>query len=80
MAQWIDAVPALDAWLAARTRDAVIGMDTEFMRTNTFRARLALVQINVDGEIALLDSPKLGAHGELGKCEPLFWPSYWPPQ
>ena len=41
-------------------------MDTEFMRTNTFRARLALAQINVDADIAVLDSPKLGSHGDLG--------------
>ncbi len=67
MYQWIDDAAALDAWLSSRTRDVVIGMDTEFMRTNTFRARLALAQINVDGEIALLDSPKLGAHGDLAE-------------
>lgn len=66
MHQWIDTVAALDVWLASHARGGVIGMDTEFMRTNTFRARLALVQINMDGEIALLDSPKLGAHGALG--------------
>ena len=65
MYQWIDDVEALNAWLSSRTRDVVIGMDTEFMRTNTFRARLALAQINVDGDIAVLDSPKLGSHGDL---------------
>jgi ribonuclease D len=66
MHQWIDETAALNAWLASRVRDDVIGMDTEFMRTNTFRARLALVQVNMDGGVALLDSPKLGSHGGLG--------------
>ena len=66
MYQWIDDGAVLDAWLASHAREDVFGMDTEFMRTNTFRARLALVQINVEGDIALLDSPKLGAHGKLG--------------
>jgi ribonuclease D len=66
MYQWIDDAASLNAWLASHTREDVIGMDTEFMRTNTFRARLALVQINVDGDIAILDSPKLGSHGDLG--------------
>jgi ribonuclease D len=66
MYQWIDDAAALNAWLSSRKRDVVIGMDTEFMRTNTFRARLALAQINVDGDIAVLDSPKLGSHGDLG--------------
>jgi ribonuclease D len=65
MYQWIDDVAALDTWLAARTRHHVVGVDTEFMRTNTFRARLALIQINADDAIALLDSPRLGAHGAL---------------
>ncbi|MEP6483142.1 MAG: ribonuclease D [Rudaea sp.] len=66
MYQWIDDVAALNAWLAPRRRERIIGLDTEFMRTNTFRARLALVQINVDGEVAVLDSPQLGSHGDLG--------------
>ena len=65
MYQWIDDVAALNAWLAPRRRDNVIGLDTEFMRTNTFRAKLALVQINVDGDVAILDSPKLDDHGDL---------------
>jgi ribonuclease D len=37
------------------------------MRTNTFRSKLALIQINVDGDVAILDSPTLGAHGDLAK-------------
>jgi ribonuclease D len=65
MHQWIDEVAALDAWLAQHPENGVIGVDTEFMRTNTFRSKLALMQINVGGHIALLDSPRLGAHGEL---------------
>ncbi len=65
MYQWIDDGAALKAWLGSRSADGVVGLDTEFMRTNTFRARLALLQINLDGHIALLDSPRLGAHGDL---------------
>ena len=65
MYQWIDDIAALDAWLAPRTRRHVVGVDTEFMRTNTFRAKLALIQINADDAVALLDSPRLGTHGLL---------------
>jgi ribonuclease D len=65
MFQWIDEAAALDAWLAQRASGGVIGVDTEFMRTNTFRSKLALMQINLGGDIALLDSPRLGAHGQL---------------
>ncbi len=65
MFQWIDEVAALDAWLGQRASGGVIGVDTEFMRTNTFRSNLALMQINLGGDIALLDSPRLGTHGNL---------------
>lgn len=65
MHQWIDEVAALDAWLARHPDSRVVGVDTEFMRTNTFRSKLALMQINLGGDIALLDSPRLGTHGDL---------------
>jgi ribonuclease D len=42
-----------------------LSLDTEFMRTNTFVPKLALIQLNIDGAIAVLDSPKLGAHEAL---------------
>ncbi len=61
MHHWIDRPDALDAWLAARADATVIGLDTEFLRTNTFRPRLALVQLDIGGDVALLDAPRLGA-------------------
>jgi ribonuclease D len=66
MHRWIDEVAALDAWLAQHPGGQMIGVDTEFMRTNTFRSKLALMQVNLEGDIALLDSPRLGTHGNLG--------------
>jgi len=64
--EWIETPDALAAWNAAQPPQHVIGLDTEFMRTDTFRARLALVQVNIAGAIALLDAPRLGAHEPLG--------------
>ncbi len=66
MYQWIDDPAALDIWMALRPAPALIGLDTEFMRTNTFAPRLALVQVNIGGETALLDAPRLGRHAALG--------------
>lgn len=60
MHQWIDAPDALVGWLQDKPRKASVFLDTEFMRTNTFRARLALVQVKLDDRIALLDVPRLG--------------------
>lgn len=65
MHSWIDTPIALENWIDAQPMPQLIGLDTEFMRTNTFTPRLALVQICVDGHIALLDSPRLGAHDAL---------------
>lgn len=62
---WIADTAALDAWLAAAPTHARAGLDTEFMRTNTFAPKLALVQLNVDGRTALIDAPLLGAHAGL---------------
>lgn len=57
---WI-AQPEAAATLLARHPDTrVIGLDTEFMRIDTFYPRLALVQVNLAGEIALLDPLALG--------------------
>jgi ribonuclease D len=59
MHSWIDSIEALDAWLAARATPQLIAVDTEFMRTNTFASRLALLQLCIGGEIALVDTVAL---------------------
>jgi len=60
MHSWIDTPAALASWIGTRAMPQLIGLDTEFMRTNTFTPRLALVQLCIDGQIALLDIPQLG--------------------
>lgn len=57
---WIDDSATLADWFASHPAVTTVALDTEFMRTNTFRARLALVQINIDGAVAVLDAPRLG--------------------
>ncbi|MFT3791766.1 MAG: HRDC domain-containing protein [Rudaea sp.] len=65
MHEWMDNEAALDAWIAQSPRGGIIALDTEFTRTNTFAPILALVQIKLGNGIALLDSPRLGAHAAL---------------
>jgi ribonuclease D len=57
--EWIDAAPALQAWIAQQPPHNLIGLDTEFMRTDTFRPKLALIQANIGGAIALIDAPQI---------------------
>ncbi len=59
---WLDSESALESWIAAQPAPAVIGLDTEFMRTDTFYARLALVQANIGGRTAVIDAPALNGH------------------
>ena len=55
-AQWIDSAVRLDVWISTHAATPhAIGIDTEFVRESTFYPRLALVQLAVAGEIALLD-------------------------
>lgn len=54
-AAWIDHRAALEAWLGQLPADAVIGLDTEFMRRDTFHPQLALLQLGWDGRYALVD-------------------------
>jgi len=54
-AAWIDRREALDAWLAELPADAAVGLDTEFMRRNTFYPQLALLQLGWNGRYALVD-------------------------
>ncbi|HEX6832599.1 MAG TPA: ribonuclease D [Rudaea sp.] len=60
MSEWIATREALARWMESRNA-AVLGIDTEFMRTDTFLARLALVQINIGGDAALIDAPAIDA-------------------
>jgi ribonuclease D len=54
-AQWIENRDALQSWLASVPADAAIGLDTEFMRRNTFYPQLALLQLGWNGRYALID-------------------------
>ncbi|SEN35658.1 ribonuclease D [Luteibacter sp. UNCMF331Sha3.1] len=54
-APWIDQRDALDAWLAPIGPGTVVGLDTEFMRRNTFYPQLALLQLAHGGRYALID-------------------------
>lgn len=54
-AEWIDHHDALQAWLARLPADAAVGLDTEFMRRNTFYPQLALLQLGWEGHHALVD-------------------------
>ncbi|HET6804516.1 MAG TPA: HRDC domain-containing protein [Frateuria sp.] len=54
-ATWIDRRDTLDAWLADLPPDAALGVDTEFMRRNTFHPQLALLQLGWNGRYALVD-------------------------
>jgi len=54
-ADWIDQRSALESWLAELPADALPGLDTEFMRRNTFHPQLALLQLGWNGRYALVD-------------------------
>jgi len=54
-ADWIERPDALQAWLAAIPAGAAVGLDTEFMRRNTFYPQLALLQLGWNGRHALVD-------------------------
>lgn len=53
LADWIERNEPLCSLL--ENAPASIGLDTEFMRVDTFAPRLALVQIEIGGRIALID-------------------------
>ncbi len=54
-ADWIVHPDALQAWLATIPIGAAVGLDTEFMRRNTFYPQLALLQLGWNGRYALVD-------------------------
>lgn len=53
MAAWIDRTETLLEF--DRHPGRIVGLDTEFMRTDSFAPKLALIQIEIDGEVALVD-------------------------
>lgn len=65
MYDWIADEAALASWIAAQPAPAIIGLDTEFMRTDTFYARLALIQAEIGGRTAVIDAPALNGHAAL---------------
>lgn len=63
---WIAQPEAAAALVARHAPVRLIGLDTEFMRIDTFYPRLALVQVNLDAEIALFDPLSLNGVAALG--------------
>jgi len=53
LAAWIDRTETLIE--LDRHPARLVGLDTEFMRTDSFAPKLALVQIEIDGHVALID-------------------------
>ncbi len=53
LAAWIDRTETLHE--LSQHPGHLIGLDTEFMRTDTFAPKLALIQIEIAGHIALID-------------------------
>jgi ribonuclease D len=54
-ADWINQYSKLEQWLAGSETGAVLALDTEFMRRNTFYPQLALLQLGVGERYALVD-------------------------
>ena len=65
MHHWIAQPDAAAALVARHNPARLIGLDTEFMRVDSFYPRLALVQVNLEGEVALLDPLALNGVGAL---------------
>jgi ribonuclease D len=54
-ADWIDQRDKLEQWLAELSAGTAVGLDTEFMRRNTFYPQLALLQLGWKERYALVD-------------------------
>ena len=54
-ADWIDQRSQLEQWLTPLSSGAVLALDTEFMRRNTFYPQLALLQLGCNERYALVD-------------------------
>ena len=55
MTDWIDTPQGLASRLSSWKDEALVAMDTEFIRERTFYPQLALVQLAIPGEILLVD-------------------------
>ena len=53
--QWIATRPDIEAYAAAAASEKLLGLDTEFIRTQTFFAELGLVQLASGDQISLVD-------------------------
>ncbi|WP_233842316.1 ribonuclease D [Dyella sp. 2HG41-7] len=54
-ADWIEQRSELERWLDQLSTPQVLGLDTEFMRRNTFYPQLALLQLGLNDQYALVD-------------------------
>lgn len=64
---WVDDPASLEALVRDLQGQPRLGVDTEFVRENSFYARLCLVQVCADGEVACVDVQTLGRPGALGE-------------
>ena len=57
---WVDTDRQIDELAQRLGSVSQYSLDTEFHRERTYYPQLALLQVNVDGEIFLIDAPKVG--------------------
>lgn len=69
--RWLDTPEAVRSCAAALAGTVRIGLDTEFMRVDTYWPQLALVQVQGGGETLLIDPLPLGTTA-LGALQPLL--------
>ena len=67
MTHWIDNADTLASQLAAWKGEALVAMDTEFIRERTYYPQLALVQLAVPGQVILVDPLAPGVAGVLAR-------------
>ncbi len=65
---WLDSHVQLDDWLATLPAESPIALDTEFIRRDTWRAKLALIQLAVPGRVALIDPVAIPALDRLARA------------
>lgn len=65
-AAWLETPEQLEEWLASRSGDCAVGIDSEFERVTTFHAIPGLVQLTIAGDIALVEPGAAAGAGALG--------------